>query len=194
MGQQPVKPWKVALFFVVALIVLMGATLLFMPRQYQVSRSQLIEASPAEVSAALQDLARWPAWVVWLSTVDQTVQITYGDKVQGPGAELSYRGERLGAGRFVVVEGPTGDLQFEGYEGVGETQSLVGVHRIVVQPEGEQTRVIWSMVGQVGKGSIDNLAVGARERLAVRDFDASLLALKQCVEEDACGEQAGRLR
>lgn len=191
MGQQSVKPWKIGLFFLVSVAVLMAATIWFMPRSYQVSRSLVISASPGVVFTALEDVRRWPSWILWLGgEVDATVELDYGATTRGEGAEIFFRGARLGQGRFVLfnVREPE-RLDFRAYQGPRAAETRSGVHRLVLEPEGEATRVIWSMVGEVGEGALAGLAVGSRERLAVHDFDASLLALKACVEQHTCAPE-----
>lgn len=193
MAQQSIRAWKIGLFFLVAVVVLMGATIWFMPRSYQVSRSLVVDAPARAVFAALQDVQRWPSWLVWLGPeVDPTVHIDYGSATHGEGAEVRYRGERLGQGRFSLFNVRARErLDFTAYQGPEGHEERVGVHRMVLEAEGDATRVIWSMVGEVGEATLAGLAVGSRERLAVHDFDASLRALKACVEQGDCVRAAG---
>jgi len=182
MSVRPTKIWKVAAFFFFSSTALLFAFAWWLPRTYYVSRSTVIAGEPEVVLATVSDLQSWPKWVVWLHGLDPTLKLHFGQTPEGP--EVSFSGEKLGVGRFVMLDAKKpSELTLRAEMPATQSSSL---HRFQVEPEGESTRLVWSMIGQAGDGFFASLTVGTRERLAVRDFDESLAALKACIEGHTC--------
>lgn len=103
-----------ALLAVVGLLALIGAVL---PRDWRVEESLVIEASPAEIHAFVNDLAHWTEWAQWdRSTLSPENRVSQPSA--GPGAQLSWYDQRAEpsrvAGEVRIVESdPARGVWFE---------------------------------------------------------------------------------
>jgi len=182
MTMRPTKVWKVVAFFFASTTALLFAFAWWLPRTYYVSRSVVIAAEPQAVMATISDLRTWSKWTVWLHDLDPSLHLSFDQSPQA--AELKFSGRKLGKGRFVIV-GKSGLSELSVRAEMPATGSS-SLHRFQVEREANGTRLIWSMMGQAGDDFLSSLTVGTRERLAVRDFDQSLAALKACLEAHRC--------
>lgn len=193
MSQQQTPWWKVLAVGFAGMAVLFAGMILWLPRRYYVSRSLVVEAAQDQVYAALADFHTWPRWAVWFESDKEPSAngIAFAGPAFGPGAEVSIAGPEGPRGSFVVVqvEAPR-QLTLEAY-GPDRAAERSGLHRFQLEPEGEGTRIVWSMIGESGDSWLGGLTSGPRERSAVKDFDSSLRALKSCVESGACGLHGG---
>ena len=116
------------------------------PDTFRVERSALVQAPPEAVYAQISDFHRWNAWSPW-EKLDPAMKKTHSGPAAGVGAEYAWRGNSdVGAGRMEILEATPASrvaiqLDFlEPFEASNTTEfSLV--------PEGEATRVTWSMSG-----------------------------------------------
>lgn len=187
MSQQPTPWWKIFLFAALGISILFGSLMVLLPRRYYVSRSLVIEAPPEQVYASVADLRTWPDWAVWFTRTGPAKEVEFPRGTRGKGAEVLFTTATADVGgRFLVVEdSPDTQLTLEAFT-ERDSKERSGLHRFQFSSEDGGTRVVWSMIGEVGEGWFAALTVGPRERVAVDDFDKSLLALKSCVEADGC--------
>lgn len=142
----------VVLLGVVALFLLVG---LFLPRNYRVERSVVINARPEAIYADLNDLRRWPEWTVWNQQMDPTTKFVFDSPETGAGAAYHWTGEKLGNGSLKLTEAnPTNgigyDLEFDG-------GSLRAVGKITFYQGAANpgTEVTWINEGDLGKNPIN---------------------------------------
>lgn len=182
MEQKPTKIWKVAAVFFGGFTVLFVGFLLFLPHSYLVSRPAQVDVQPQAAYDVVADLSTWPQWAVWFRNLDDTLtfELTEEDGRQ----VIRFTGDKLGGGSFRITElSPPNQITLQAEVG---SDGSAGLHRFQFEAVDGQTRIVWSMMGDAGDGALAGLTVGTREQLAVKDFDASLLALKACLEADNC--------
>ncbi len=112
---------------------------------YTVERTAVIPASPEKVHAALVDFHEWEHWSPW-QDVDPEMTQTYSGPDTGVGAVMEWSGNRkAGTGRMeitaVAPDSVVVDLQFLKPFKAHNTTTFA------IAPEGEGTRVTWTMVG-----------------------------------------------
>jgi hypothetical protein len=154
-----------------------------MASSYRIERECFIDASPSAVRERVVDLRRWTSWSPW-EQLDPDQERTYGGPESGVGAWYAWRGNRkAGQGRMEIIEADASqvalDLRF-----VKPFRSQ-SVNAFRFEPEGEGTRVVWSMAGT------NNLLLRvmgvfvSMEKLLAPDFEKGLANLKTEAEADA---------
>jgi len=139
--------WARILLSVVAVIGVLLVVVALQPPVMTVTRSATFAAPPAEVFAQVNDFHNWEAWSPW-AKLDPAAKNTFEGPSSGNGAMFSWDGnDQVGAGRMTISESRPDELihiklhfirPFEGTDDV----------EFKFQPEGDQTRVTWTMTGQ----------------------------------------------
>lgn len=129
---------------VIGIIVLIAST---KPDEWTVQRRRTIPGAPAKVFPYLDDLHKFLEWSPW-AKLDPNMKLTYGVPVSGNGANLSWEGNgKVGVGKLTITESRPNDLvrfQFDFYKPICCTNT----HELVLNPEGSQTVVSWTMKGK----------------------------------------------
>jgi len=166
-------------FLIGLLLILVAAAAVgfFLPGDYSLERSIVINAKPADVHKVVGDLARWEDWMPWKES-DPSIHVTLGDKTTGVGASQKWT-SKDGAGSLVFTasdkdKGVEYDMTF------GEWTSKGAVR---YEEVGKSTKVTWSM-----KGAIDTPVIGGYMALLMPQmisgqFDKGLQNLKRAVEK-----------
>ncbi len=151
------------------------------PSEMRVERRTLISASPAVVFAQVNDLHTWQKFSPWAKR-DPEAKNTFEGPGAGTRAVFSWDGNaEVGAGRMTIVESVPNELVrfrldfLKPFEGTNEVA-------FTFTPEGEQTRVVWSMTGEndfMGKaiGLLMNM-----DAMIGGDFEQGLADLKALSE------------
>jgi hypothetical protein len=157
----------------IVLLVVVGA---FLPSEYSVSRSIVIDAKPSAIHELVGDLKRWPEWGPWLDA-DDSIEVTLGKNTTGVGAERTWTSHR-GDGRIVLTEsasetGITYDMTF----GSGISKSWIRY-----QPEGDSTRVTWQVDGTADTPVVGGYVVLMMDGAIGAQYEMGLAKLKKVVE------------
>lgn len=96
---RPVRVAALALSSTVAAALVIAALL---PSSYRVSRSAVIRADAASLSARLADLSTREQWVPWKQT-EPTAQFRTTGRPGQPGSTFSWEGQTIGAGTVTLV-------------------------------------------------------------------------------------------
>ena len=117
-----------------------------LPSTFTVERSTTVAVSPESVYAQLADFRNWPNWSPW-EGLDPQMRRTYTGAEEGEGASYTWHGNaKAGSGTMTITEAqaPSSvriDLVFEKpFPARNDTW-------FTVTPEGEGSRVTWSMTG-----------------------------------------------
>lgn len=103
------------------LIVALLVISFLLPGSLHVSRNISINAPATAVFEEINDLKKWQEWQYW-STLDSTMEVTYGEKTVGTGATYSWKGNSsVGEGTITITESNpnvsvASDLSFAGGE------------------------------------------------------------------------------
>ena len=169
----------------VGLIVLFFVVGLFLPKEFKVERSILVEAPVDLVFPHVADLTKNEAWMPW-NKDDPTMKITWGDKTMGEGAWYSWTSDESGDGKLTTVSITenariVNDLEFA--QG-GPAQGIWAFEN-----RGDSTYVTWAMVGKAQ--SVPQRYFGMMaDSMAGPQFEIGLSGLKEIVEEEAASIEA----
>jgi uncharacterized protein YndB with AHSA1/START domain len=160
-----------------AIVLVLAA---FQPDTYSVERSRVIAASPERITPMLTDLRQWITWNPW-DELEPTSHKEYSEPATGVGAWYTWEGEEVGAGRMEIASITATEVIYDlAFTAPFEDE---GVVTITMAPEGESTRVTWSMHGnQSYVGKIFALFVDMDAMLGA-DFERGLSNLDRELAE-----------
>lgn len=90
-----------AVLAVLLLVFLVGG--MFMPKGYQVERTQKMTAPAVVVFDQVNDLRKWEAWSPW-KAMDPEMKITYSDNPVGEWASYSWSSAASGEGSLTIAK------------------------------------------------------------------------------------------
>lgn len=156
--------------------VLLGGALLMSP-DYALSRSVVIQAPPETIFQHLDSSPGWASWGVWYRK-DPQMKITNSGPAKGAGAAWSWLSASQGNGKMklTAVEPPRQvayELQIESFD--------PSIGALTLTPEGNGTRVTWSMSGRVDN-LISRWFAFFMDRMVGPDFEGGLANLKTLSE------------
>lgn len=156
-----------------------------MASPYRVERQQYVAAPPAVVRERVVDLRRWESWSPW-ERLDPDQERTYGGPDAGVGAWYEWRGnKRAGHGRMEIIEAGADNVAIDlRFIKPFKSQSVTA---FAFQPEGEGTRVIWTMTGPTTLVMRVMGLVMSMEKMIGPDFEKGLVNLKAEAEAAAAG-------
>jgi hypothetical protein len=164
-----------------AVVALFLAAVMLRSKDFRVSRSLEMAAPASHVFEQVDDLHCMNAWNPWLK-LDPDVKQRYDGPPSGVGASYSWDGNKhIGAGRQTIIESRPYDLVriklefFRPFACVNEAQ-------FAFVPEGDRTRVTWSMTGELNfmaraMGLFMNM-----DKMCGSSFEKGLADMKSIVE------------
>lgn len=151
-----------------------------LPETWQVSRSVVIAAQPESIHLFVEDLHKWPDWVVWSTQADPTLKYEYFGEPVGAGASQSWISEKTGSGKISIKESVS-DKGIIYLESLGsENTPLQGSLRYELTPEG--TKVTWTQLGAIGLNPISRYLGLFMDSKVGDQLQASLQNLKRVVQ------------
>lgn len=170
-----------ALIVVVALVALLVYAAL-RPAQFRFERSVLVNASPERAFALVSDLKAFNLWNPWLKKDPATVG-TYGATTSGVGGHYSWQSKLIGTGSMTVAEvEPLRVVYKLDFLKPFEAHNLA---EFTVAPEGNGTRVTWSMSGHNNFTSKLMQIFISMDKMVGPDFETGLADLKTLAEAPA---------
>ena len=134
------------LAIVVVIIIVLVVIVALQPGDFRVARSNLVSAPPPAVFAQVNDFHKWSAWNPW-GKIDPVMKQNYEGAPAGPGAIYTWTGNKeVGEGRMTITDSRPSDLirvKLEFLKPFAATNTA----EFTFVPEGNQTRVTWSMFG-----------------------------------------------
>lgn len=145
------------------------------PAAFRITRSRVLAAPPAVIFPLLTDFRAWAKWSPW-EKLDPAMVKTYDGAASGVGATYHWVGKKSGEGRMTITESEADrrvalDLHF--IKPIPANNTTV----FTLEPEGEGTRVTWTMEGQNGFVAKAFNVVANMDKLVGKDFEAGLAAL-----------------
>lgn len=151
------------------------------PNDFKVSRSATMAATPAAVFEQLNDFHKWDSWSPW-AKMDPNAKTTFDGPTSGVGAKFGWSGNSdVGEGSMTIVESkPSEQVRIR----LDFTRPMAGTSdvELKLEPQGEQTKVTWSMAG---KNNFIAKAVSLFmdcEKMVGDQYDKGLASLKAIVE------------
>ena len=166
------------LLFIVILFLGVG---FFLPPGYHVERSVLIEAAPAQIHEVTGDLRQWRTWVPWQQD-NEEIQIQYGARTAGVGAQQTWAGQSSRGTMVVTHSDPSQGLQVDFRLG---DQSHLGTVVLRYEPGDGGTRVSWVVDGEVGATPVERWFSVFMGAMTGPQFEHALERLRERVEANA---------
>lgn len=176
--------FKTILIVVVVLIAGVLGYAATRPGDFRVERSIAIKAPPEKIYPLVDDLKAWSAWSPY-EKKDPQMARTFGPTTAGVGATYEWNGNsQVGQGRMKIVEANAPRAlaiqldfikPFEGHN----------VAEFAFAPQGETTRVTWSMKGPAPYITKLMGVFFDMDKMIGSDFEAGLAALKAQAEANA---------
>lgn len=123
-----------------------GVVVAMQPDEFAVTREARIEAPASALYAQVNDLHNWDAWSPW-AKMDPDATNSFDGPDEGIGASMSWEGNSdVGEGRMTITDSVPNErvtllLEFE------EPITGTSTAQLAFTPEGDATRVTWSMHG-----------------------------------------------
>jgi uncharacterized protein YndB with AHSA1/START domain len=149
---------------------------------YTVERSALISAPPQKVYDLLADFHHWPLWSPW-EELDPGMERTHSGAESGVGAKYAWSGNRKAGKGDMTITGATAPSQILIALNFLKPFKSSNTTTFTLTPEGDGTKVLWSMTGPRPLlmrlfGFVFNM-----EKLVGKDFEKGLAKLKQIAAE-----------
>lgn len=174
------RPFRIAGMVLGAVALGMLAFLalgLLLPGTWEAERSRTLPAAPDEVYA---HLAAAEAWGGWTPTPDSGVEL-FGP-AEGPGSGRRWDDPGYGRGEFVVTEAvPPSEVRYR-VEVEGGSIRIEG--HIVLEQDGEGTRMRWREAGDFGWNPLLGYLASRMAELQGAQLDSSLRALHRLLDGD----------
>jgi len=168
------------LLLVLVVAVVVGG--LILDKNYELSRSTIIDAKPADIHKFVGDLEKWGDWTPWKDH-DETIVVTLEKQTTGVGAKQTWT-SKDGKGELIFTKsdkktGVEYDMKFF----AGEDQ-LPSKGALTYEAIGDKTRVTWSMKGEMNIAIMGGWYALTMEPVVGPYFDEGLAKLKKMVEAD----------
>ena len=170
---------RIALALLVAIVLLLGYAT-SKPDDFRVERSTRIAAPPEKIYPLISDLKGFNSWNPWEKKDPGKGRYGTGNTA-GLGASYAWDSDKLGAGRMTIVEAVPSrqvTMRLEFIKPMAATNSAV----FALVPEGDATRVTWSMSGKSDLMSKVIQLFVSMDRMVGDDFTAGLASLKALAE------------
>ena len=169
----------IVLVVVVAGILVFAAT---KPDTFTVQRSASIKAPPEKIFPLINDYRSWASWSPY-EPKDPAMKRTFGATTVGKGATYAWDGNKeVGQGSMEIQESvPPSRIAIKlDFLKPFEAHNMVD---FTLEPQGEATRVSWSMRGPAPFISKVMQVFINMDNMVGRDFEAGLANLKAVAEK-----------
>ena len=148
--------------------------------KFKTSKSIVINASPEQVFAEINDYKKWPAWSPWAQR-DKKMENIYTGNPAEVGHKNTWKSKSEGSGSQEIVEIRNNEyikskLVFTDWDGETFTE-------FILKADGENTNVTWTMEGSefpfMARGFI--FLMGGNKMIE-KDYEEGLASLKKIVE------------
>ncbi len=154
------------------------------PDHYRVTRSATMPAPPAAVYSQIADMHKFPSWSPW-QKLDPAMQVKYSGAESGVGAVYEWEGNKdAGAGRMTITEAAPDQKVVMKLEFLKPFASTA-MTTLALTPEGEGTKVEWSMEGEYDFMSKVMCVFMDMDKMIGKDFTEGLANLGRVSGEAA---------
>jgi hypothetical protein len=160
------------------------------PSEFHVERSGTIAAPPEVIFPLVNDFHNWEQWSPW-AKLDPNCKIAFEGAPSGVSAVQRWDGDkRAGAGSCTIIESKPSSLIRIRLDFLRPFKAT-NIAEFNFQPQGDQTRVVWSMSGKNNlMGKVFSMFVNCDDMIG-KDFEKGLAAMKTVAEGAALPAMAG---
>lgn len=170
-------------------VVLVGAAgflgyVAMQPGELTVSRTVVVEATPADVRPFANDLKRWNEWSPW-DKIDPDQKVAYSEPTAGEGAWYTWDGnDDVGKGKMTVVTDEPGRVVHR----IAFEKPMEDVAEATIAwkaTDATHTEVTWSFHQDAGFGTKMANVLMDIEGMLGKDYDKGVAQLEPVVEKAA---------
>jgi carbon monoxide dehydrogenase subunit G len=169
---------KIVIGFIVFIAFIMSIGI-FLPEEYGMERSIVINAPAEKVFMAVNDLKNWEKWSPWQNQ-DPTSKMFYGENTIGKDAYYNWKGEKTGEGRMTILESSENRLVKTKVEFTGSGYGFADFH---FENQGNGVKVTWSFNGKA-EGYADKYFGAMIDKFLGPDYEKGLELLKKYAENN----------
>jgi hypothetical protein len=165
------------------LVLIIGVVVggLMLDKNYELSRSIVIDASPKEIHKFVGDLKMWDQWTPWKDH-DDSLEVKLEKQTSGVGARQTWS-SKDGDGELIFTKwdkstGVEYDMAF-----IAEGEKLPSTGAITYEEIGKKTKVTWSMKGEIPLPVMGGWYALTMEPVVGPYFDEGLAKLKDRIEK-----------
>lgn len=180
---------RILIFFLIFLIAAFFIGGLLIPKEWSVSRSVTIQASPEKIYPFISDFKEWDKWSPWNATKDPSMQYSYSGPETGVGAKRSWTSEKMGTGWMeLTTADPQTGISYDLFIEMGnEKTKLHGI--IALQATGNETQVTWTDQGSTGNSFKRRWLSLMLKQILGKDLESGLNQLKTVVEQPSANQE-----
>lgn len=172
---------KKVLIGLAALVVLFLILVAIQPADFRIERSASIAAPPGVVFGQVNDFHNWEAWSPW-AKLDPAAKNTFSGPSSGTGAMFAWAGNNeIGEGRMTLIESVANELIRIKLEFIKPFASTCDT-QFAFKPDGESTRVTWTMAGQNNFMSKAFCLFVDMDKMIGADFERGLVLLNTAAQ------------
>ena len=173
---------KKLLLVVVAVIAIILAMAMAKPNEMKIERSMTMKASPEKIYAVINDYHNWGQWSPW-DHMDPAMKKTYSGAPSGVGSVYEWLGnDKVGQGRMEITSAtPSSNITMK-----LDFLKPFEAHNVTMfdlAPEGDGTKVTWTMTGQSNFMSKVMQVFMNMDKMVGKDFETGLGNLKGVAEK-----------
>ena len=165
----------------VGIIVILFIISLFLPTEYTVERSIIINSEPQEAFRYVNNLNYWQNWVIWNKKNDPTVEFIYKGPMSGVGAVQILKGEQID-NRKLELTNVIRDKLIE-YKLMTEKNKYIMTGRFDFEKKNGKTKAIWSSYTRIGGNPLEKYFGLLMDKYVGSDIEEGLKNLKELVEK-----------
>jgi hypothetical protein len=170
----------IALLSIATLAFIIG---LFLPSEYHLERSIIIQAPASSIFEEVDNLKNWQHWSPWKDR-DPNARMTYEGPEAGVGSQMLWASNnpKVGEGsQEIIISTPNTFLSirltFKGWDG----SATADWH--FEEQAGGMTKVSWSHNSSIGKNVLYKYMSILMKPMLIKDYDRGLSQLKAYVEK-----------
>jgi uncharacterized protein YndB with AHSA1/START domain len=163
----------------VGLVVLLLVVGFFLPSNFKVERSVVINAPAERVYGLIAAPREWKRWSVWCER-DPNMIIDYTGSESGAGAAWSWKSETEGNGEMEFTQATPPERVV--YELRFPEMGMQSTGVLTVAPADGGVRVNWTNEGDVGGNPLNRWFAMFMDTLVGPDFEAGLNKMKRIAE------------
>ncbi len=160
-----------------AAIILVG---IFIPTKYRFSKHTIIQSDKKAVFNAIDDLEQWKVWSAWSAENDPKINIRYGEKHDGTGGKMIWKGSKMGKGDMEITKSePYKEIEIYVVFNKGVFKMDF---RFLIEEEKNATKITWFVSGRTRRGGFAKILGRLLPRWMGKDMETSLKILKHYCE------------
>lgn len=169
------------LLIALGLVALLLLIIAFQPPTFRITRRATITAPAATVFGLINDFHEWAQWSPW-AKLDPQMKLTFDGPPSGVGSIYHWLGDKkVGEGRMTLTENRVPEFVRIRLEFIKPFQA-VNTTEFLLQPEGSQTAVTWTMAGTHNFLSKAFALLMNMDRKVGGDFEKGLAQMKAVAE------------